>query len=174
MVYAHTLGTGGPDLELILIAGAIGVLGIVFFFQKAVKPVVSIVLIVVAIGAGTLAFAMGGGDQPETQQTRAEEAEGGASPEGASVTILSPADGDSVPANEPVEITYEIDPGGLPADLLGDMHVYVDGELQSMQTTEVLEIELEPGTYTVGVEAAQPNHASFDPMILDEIELTAE
>jgi hypothetical protein len=26
----------------------------------------------------------------------------------------------------------------------------------------------------VGVEAAQPNHASFDPMILDEIELTAE
>jgi hypothetical protein len=158
MVYAHTLGTGGPDLELILIAGAIGVLGIVFFFQKAVKPVVSIVLIVVAIGAGTLAFAMGGGDQPES----------------ASVTILSPADGDTVPANEPVEITYEIDPGGLSADQLGDMHVYVDGELQSMQTTEVLEVELEPGTYTVGVEAAQPNHASFDPMILDEIELTAE
>jgi hypothetical protein len=173
MVYAHTLGTGGPDLELILIAGAIGVFGIVFFFQKAVKPVVSIVLIVVAIGAGTLAFTMGG-DQPVTQQTRAEEAEGGASPEGASVTILSPVDGDSVPANEPVEITYEIDPGGLPADQLGDMHVYVDGELQSMQTTEVLEVELEPGTYTVGVEAAQPNHASFDPMILDEIELTAE
>jgi hypothetical protein len=158
MVYAHTLGTGGPDLELILIAGAMAVLGIVFFFQKAVKPVVSIVLIVIAIVAGTVAFTMGGD----------------ASPEGASVMILSPADGESVPANEPVEITYEIDPGGLTSEQLGDVHVYVDGELHSMQMTDVLEIELEPGTHTVGVEAAQPNHASFDPMILDEIELTAE
>jgi hypothetical protein len=52
--------------------------------------------------------------------------------------------------------------------------VYVDGELKSMQVADVLELELEPGTYTVGVEAAQPNHASFDPMILDEIELTVE
>ena len=174
MVYAHTLGTGGPDLELILIAGAIGVLGIVFFFQKAVKPVVSIALVVVAIGAGALAFTMGGSDKSETQQTRPDGAEGGVALEGASVTILSPADGDSVPANEPVEITYEIDPGGMPTDQLGDVHVYVDDELQSMQTTDVFEIELEPGTYTVGVEAAQPDHTSFDPRVLDEIELTAE
>jgi len=160
MVFAHTLGAGGPDLELVLIAGAIGVLGIVFFFQKAVKPAVSIVLIVVAIGAGAIAFARGGDQTTE--------------PEGASVSILSPEDGATVPANEPVEITYEVDPGDLPADQLGDMHVYVDGELQSMQTTDVLEVELKPGTYTVGVEAAKPNHSSFDPMILDEIELTAE
>ena len=173
MVYAHTLGTGGPDLELILIAGAMGVLGIVFFFQKAVKPVVGIALVVAAIGAGALAFAMGG-SEPEAQQTRADGAEGGTAPEGATVTILSPADGASVPANEPVEITYEIDPGGLPTDQLGDVHVYVDGVLLSMQTTDVFEIELEPGTSTVGVEAAQPDHTSFDPRVLDEIELTAE
>ncbi len=174
MLFAHTLGAGGPDLELILIAAAMAVLGIVFFFQKAVKPAVSIGLIVVAIGAGAFAFAMGGDDEPETQETREAAAEGGASPDGATVTILSPSDGDTVAANEPVEITYEIDPGGLPADQLGDMHVYVDEELDSMQTSGVLEVELEPGTYTVGVEAAQPNHASFDPMILDEIELTAD
>jgi hypothetical protein len=174
MLLAHTLGVGGPDLELIMIAGAMAVLGVVFFFQKAVKPVVSIGLIVVAIVAGSIAFAVGGDPEPETQQSRAAEAEGGVSPEGASVTITSPSDGDTVPANEKVEITYEVDPGNLPPDQLGDMHVYVDGELQSMQTTEVLEIELKPGTYMVGVEAAQPNHASFDPMVLDEIELTAE
>ncbi len=54
------------------------------------------------------------------------------------------------------------------------MHVYVNDKLQSMQVTKVLEVELKPGTYTVGVEAAQPNHASFDPMILDEIELKVE
>jgi len=174
MIYAHTLGVGGPDLELMMIAAAMAVLGIVFFFQKAVKPVVSIGLIVVAVGAGAIAFAVGGDQEPENQATREAEAEGGVSPDGASVTILSPADGDTVPANEPVEITYEVDPGNLPADQLGDMHVYVDGELQSMQTTDVLEVELEPGTYVLGVEAAQPNHVSFDPMILDEIELTAE
>jgi hypothetical protein len=161
MVFAHTLGSGGPDLELTLIAGALAVLGIVFFFQKAVKPAVSIGLLAVSIGAGAFAFAMGGDGEP-------------VSSEDASITILSPADGATVPANEPVEITYEIDPGGLPSDQLGDMHVYVDGELDSMQMTDVLEVELEPGTHTVGVEAAQPNHASFDPMILDEIELTAD
>jgi len=174
MVFAHTLGAGGPDLELILIAGAIGVLGIVFFFQKAVKPAVSIGLLVVAIAAGAFAFASGGDDQPETRETRAADAEGGASPDGASITILSPENGATVPANEPVKITYEVDPGELPPDQLGDMHVYVNDKLQSMQVTDVLEVELKPGTYTVGVEAARPNHASFDPMILDEIELTAE
>ena len=174
ILFAHTLGVGGPDLELIMIAAAMAVLGIVFFFQKAVKPAVSIGLIVVAIGAGAFAFAMGGDEEPETQEAREASAEGGVSPDGASVTILSPAEGDTVPANEPVEITYEVDPGGLEPDLLGDMHIYVDGELELMQSTEVLEVELRPGTYTVGVEAAQPNHASFDPMILDEIELTAE
>jgi len=174
MVLAHTLGTGGPDLELILIAGAMAVLGIVFFFQKAVKPAVSVGLIVVGIVAGGFAFASGGDDQPETREARAAEAEGGASPDGATITILSPEDGATVPANKPVEITYEVDPGGLPPDQLGDLHVYVDDKLQSMQVTDVLEVELKPGTFTVGVEAAQPNHASFDPMILDEIELTAE
>jgi hypothetical protein len=174
VLFAHTLGVGGPDLELILIAGAMAVLGIVFFFQKAVKPAVSVGLIVVGIVAGGFAFASGGDDQRETRETRAAEAEGGASPDGASITILSPEDGATVPANEPVEITYEVDPGDLPPDQLGDMHVYVNDKLQSMQVTDVLEVELKPGTYTVGVEAAQPNHASFDPMILDEIELTAE
>jgi len=174
VLFAHTLGVGGPDLELILIAGAMAVLGIVFFFQKAVKPAVSVGLIVVGIVAGGFAFASGGDDQPETRETRAAEAEGGASPDGASITILSPEDGATVPANEPVEITYEVDPGNLPADQLGDMHVYVNDKLQSMQVTKVLEVELKPGTYTVGVEAAQPNHASFDPMILDEIELKVE
>ncbi len=174
MLFAHTLGAGGPDLELILIAGAMAVLGIVFFFQKAVKPAVSVGLIIVGIVAGAFAFASGGDDQPETRESRAADAEGGASPDGATITILSPEDGATVPANEPVEITYEVDPGGLPPDQLGDMHVYVNDKLQSMQVTDVLEVELKPGTYTVGVEAAQPNHASFDPMILDEIELKAE
>ena len=174
MLFAHTLGVGGPDLELILIAGAMAVLGIVFFFQRAVKPAVSVGLIVVGIVAGGFAFASGGDDQPETREARAAEAEGGASPDGASVTILSPEDGATVPANKPVEITYEVDPGNLPPDQLGDMHVYVNDKLQSMQVAKVLEVELKPGTYTVGVEAAQPNHASFDPMILDEIELKVE
>lgn len=175
MLLAHTLGAGGPDLELTLIAGALVVLGIVFFFQKAVKPAVSVGLIVVGIVAGGFAFASGGDDpEPETRETRAAEAEGGASPDGASITILSPEDGATVPANKPVEITYEVDPGDLPPDQLGDLHVYVNDKLQSMQATDVLEVVLKPGTFTVGVEAAKPNHESFDPMILDEIELTAE
>lgn len=167
VLLAHTLGVGGPDLELIVIAVAMAVLGIVFFFQKAVKPAVSFALIVVALGAGVLAFTMGGED---TQPTASSEE----TPGGASIEITSPSDGETLPANEEIEITYEIDPGELPPDELGDMHIYVDGELVSMQMTEVLTVVLDAGERSLAVEAAQPNHVSFEPPIIHEIDVTAE
>ena len=59
MILAHTLGAGGPDLEMIVLAGALAILGIVFFFQSAVKPVISVVLLIAAVGLGAGAFALG-------------------------------------------------------------------------------------------------------------------
>lgn len=167
MVLAHTLGVGGPDLELILLGGVLAVIGIVFFFQKALKPALSALLIVLGVAAGGFAFAVGG-DQSSAQP------EGGADPGGATVEIMSPADGDAIPAGQVVEIEYEVDPGELPPDQLGDMHVYIDGKLDSMQVQDVLTVEIPSGTHTLGVEAAQPNHSSFDPPIIDEIEVTGE
>lgn len=171
MVLAHTLGTGGPDLELIILAVVMTILGIVFFFQKAVKPAVSVLLVVLGVAAGAFAF-VAGGDQESTAQPVADGS--GVSSGGATVEIMSPSEGDVVPANEEIAIEYRVDPGELPPEELGDMHVYIDGELDSMQVKDVLTVEVPGGTHTVAVEAAQPNHSSFDPPIIDEIQVTAE
>jgi len=171
VVLAHSLGTGGPDIELMLLAAVMGILGIVFFFQKAVKPAVSVLLVVLGVGAGVFAFVVGG-DQQSSPQPVADGS--GASPGGATVEIMSPSDGDVVRANQEIEIEYRVDPGELAPERLGDMHVYIDGELDSMQVKDVLTVELPGGTHTLAVEAAQPNHASFDPPIIDEIEVMAE
>lgn len=169
MVLAHTLGTGGPDIELLLLAVVMAILGIVFFFQKAMKPVVSVLLVVLGLGAAVFAFVLGG------QSTSQPGANGsGLSPRGATVEITSPSEGEVVPANQEIEIEYRIDPGGLAPEGVADMHVYIDDELDSMQVKDVLTVEVPSGTHTVAVEAAQPNHASYDPPVIDEIEVTAE
>jgi len=152
-----------------LLAAVMGILGIVFFFQKAVKPAVSVLLVVLGVGAGVFAFIRSG------QNTAQPVADGSrVSPGGATVEIMSPSDDDVVDANREIEIEYRVDPGELPPEELGDMHVYIDGELDSMQVKNVLTVEVPDGTHTLAVEAAQPNHASFDPPIIDEIEVTAQ
>lgn len=170
MVLAHSLGTGGPDLELIILAAVMVALGIVFFFQKAVKPAVSALLVVLGVGAGVFAFVLGGSSN--TAQPVADGS--GVSPGGATVEITSPSEGDVVPANQEIEIEYRVDPGELSPEDLGDMHVYIDRELDSMQVKDVLTVEVPRGTHTLAVEAAQPNHSSYDPPVIDEIEVTAE
>ncbi|MGI8775541.1 MAG: hypothetical protein ACR2KQ_11145 [Actinomycetota bacterium] len=62
MLLAHTSGAAGPNIEVLLLGGAMFVLGVIFFFQKTVKPVVSVVLIAMAIAAFVGAFALRGGD----------------------------------------------------------------------------------------------------------------
>lgn len=61
MLLAHTFGSSGPDVELLLLAGAMVVLAVIFFFQKTVKPMVPVVLLLMAFGVAAGAFALGGG-----------------------------------------------------------------------------------------------------------------
>lgn len=161
MISAHTLGSGGPDLELFTLAAGLAVLGVITLFQRSVKPAVGVLLLAGAVGSGAAAFALGG-------QQRAA----GAPPEGAEVRIISPRHGATVPANRPIEIRYELDKGSDPS-LAGDMHVYVDGELQSMQMGEVLTVRVPPGRHTIGVELAANDHTSFNPPVIDEVEVVA-
>lgn len=60
MLLVHTFGATGPDVEILLLAAAMFVLGVIFFFQKTVKPMVSVVLVVMALAATAGAFALGG------------------------------------------------------------------------------------------------------------------
>jgi hypothetical protein len=173
MNYAHTLGAGGPDLELFLFAAALLVLGAILFVQKAAKPVVSVVLLIAAFAVGTGAFALGGSSSTSTTATVA-------APDGVAVEITNPRDGSSVRAGRPVSIEGQISGGELTSATRSDdptqghLHVFVDDELISMPSTPTQEVELKPGEHTIAVEFTTADHRSFEPRIVDTIEVTAE
>jgi hypothetical protein len=174
MVLAHTLGAGGPEIELLLLAVALLFLGVTFFVQKTTKPAVPVVLLVGALAVGAGSFAVGGSDEHTgTEGTTA-------APEGLGVTITSPADGDTVPAGEPVVVEVEVTGGELTSDTesedptQGHLHIFVDGSVISMPSTTTNEVELEPGDRTIAVEFTTADHRSFEPPIQDEIDVTAQ
>lgn len=167
MQLTHTIGSGGPEIELLVMAGAVLVLGVVFFFQKTVKPMVPLILVLAA-------FALAGGafmfkSDPTTESATIE----------ATVTIASPEAGDVVPANEPVALEVDLEGGELTAEneaadpSKGHLHVYVDGQLVSMPSTATPEVELEPGDHEITVEFTQADHRSYEPRILDRVQVTA-
>lgn len=168
MILAHTLGSGGPEIEMLLIAAALLVLGIVFFVQRSAKTSISVVLIVAAFAIGVGSFALGGDD----------DASVGASD--ATVSITAPADGATVPAGEPFQLEVGVEGAELTGDTQTDdpraahLHVFVDGDLLAMPGEPIFDVELEPGEHTVTVELTTAGHASFDPRVLDEIVVTAE
>lgn len=168
MELAHTLGTNGPEVELLILAGAMLVLGIVFFFQRSVKPMVPLILV---LGA----FVLAGGafifKSDDTTQAASIDA---------TITIVSPEAGAEVPANEPFPLRVELGNASLttanqsadPSE--GHLHVYVDDELIAMPTDATPEVELEPGSHVITVEFTQADHRSFEPRILDKVEVTAQ
>lgn len=168
MVSAHTAGAGGPEIELLILAGAMLVLGVVLFFQKSVKPIVSLVLVLGAFAVGGGAFAFTSDDSTQTATIEA------------TISIVDPVEGATVPANEPVPVEIDLQGGTLTAESRSDdateghLHVYVDGELISMPVSDAPEVELEPGSHEITVEFTQADHRSYEPRILDTVEVTAE
>lgn len=172
MLLAHTFGNSGPDVELLLFAAAMFALAVVFFFQKTVKPMVPVVLLLMAFGMGAGAFALGGADS--------EDPAGAPVSSPATISIVSPADGGEVPAGEMVAVEVAVDGGEVTMDATtedptkGHLHVFLDGQLVSMPMGDDVQIEFpEPGTYELTVEFTRTDHASFDPPVDDTIEITA-
>jgi hypothetical protein len=155
---------------MMLLAVALLVLGVVFFVQKTAKPSVSVIMLLASLALGAGAFAFG---------DSGSNASGGATSD-ATVTITSPADGDNVPAGEelPVEVSLrgaELTTATASNDpTQGHLHVFVDGEVISMPTTTASEVVLEPGEHSIAVEFTRADHRSFDPPVIDEIEVTAQ
>ena len=169
--FAHTIGANGPDVELLLVGGALLVLGIIFFLQKNTKPAVPVVLAIAALGFGAGAFAAGGSGSDESSAR---------SSEGISLSIEEPADGSTVPADENVRVTVDLEGaeiaphhGEAPPDS-GHLHVFVDGALQDMPMTLTPAVELEPGEHEVAIEFVDFDHQPLDPPVVEEVEVTAE
>lgn len=170
MSLAHVFSSsGGPDVELLIAAFGAGVLGIVFFMQKAVKPQVSVVLLLVAVALGITAFSMGG--SPSSVSPPAPDV---------TLTFVTPTNEATVPANEDIEVTVDIEGGTLVSDPnstvagAGHLHIYVDGVNVSMPSTETSEIELDRGVHVITAEFVSPDHHQFSPRIFEEIEVTAD
>jgi hypothetical protein len=173
LIFAHTFGTGGPEIEMLLLAIALLALGIVFFVQKSTKPAVPVVLVLGALAAGAGAFALGANSNQNAPAGTV------GAPSGISVSIASPRDGDTVAAGA-VQLEVEVDGGSLTSETqsedptMGHLHIYVDNTLISMPSTETTDVELDSGEHTIAVEFTTADHRSFDPRITDEISVTAE
>ncbi|MDQ4142792.1 MAG: DUF4399 domain-containing protein [Actinomycetota bacterium] len=161
MVFAHAVGSSGPHVEFLVMAGALLVLGVLFYVQKAVKPVVSVVLVVLAIALGSGAFFL---EEESVAQGR-------------SVAITEPKPGDTVEADEPTTLLVAVNGGALAGESneanAGHLHVYVDGAVVDMPSRSRMEVVLPRGRHTLAVEYVDAEHRPFDPVVKDEIEVEA-
>lgn len=92
------------------------------------------------------------------------------------IQIVSPADGDTVPAGEPIPVEAQVAGGHIQGTggqgRPGHLHLYVDRQLVSMTDETAPTVTLEPGRHLVMVEFADENHASLG--VTDQVEVTAE
>jgi hypothetical protein len=151
---AHTIGGGGgPEIELLLLAGAALATAIILFVQKGAPPAAPFVLLVVAVGFGAGSFMIN--RAPSAGPTK--------------VTIVDPRPGDEVKAGKAVKLEVAVNnqPDG------SHVHVFVDGGLEQMPQGLSARVVLKPGPHEVMVELTSADHTSFSPKITDTIELIA-
>ncbi len=162
MLVAHVAQGSGPHTEYLILAAGFLLLGVVLFAQRSVSPVISIALILVALAVGTGAFVL----------NRAPAAAG------RSIVITEPRPGDTVPAGEPVPVDVTVSDSSETNDgggAKGHIHVFVDGDLVAMPAKmDAASVELDKGEHTLAVEyVSSPDHRSFTPKVIDQIEITA-
>ena len=163
MILAHGAESAGPHTEYLILAGGFLLLGVVLFAQKSVKPVFSIGLILLAVALGTGAFVLN--RDPAAA--------------GRMVVITEPKPGETVEAKEPipieVNITDTLSEVDEATEQKGHIHVFVDGNLVAMPVQlDAASVELEKGKHTLAVEyVSSPDHRSFNPKVMDEIEISA-
>lgn len=165
MVLAHAGGgAGGVHVEFLVISVALVVFAVVLYFRENVKTSSSVILVVVGLGLGAGAFVF---------------SSGGTDVSNVSMSIVSPDDGATVPAGEPIDVEVELqgattEPTSATGDeITGHIHVFVDGQLLQMPTSTSTEIELEPGEHALAVEFVGDDHVSFEPRIVEAVEVTA-
>ena len=161
MLLAHAVhDAGGPEIEYLIIAGALLVVGVLLYVQKSAPPAVSLVLVLAAVAMGSGAFFLG---QPPPA-------------EGRSIVITSPAPGDVVSADEPVPIEFALHGGKLASTATskdgGHLHVLVDGFVQDMPFGDP-QVELDRGSHTLTLEFVDAEHMPYSPPVKDEIEVSA-
>jgi hypothetical protein len=73
------------------------------------------------------------------------------------VRIVSPADGDVVPAGEPFRLRMRI----TPRDFAGHVHLFVDGKLRKMVFEDSTRLRLKSGRHAIKVEMVDDDHRAL-------------
>ncbi len=152
---------GAASVPLLLSAGIALLLGVALWFGIPRTKWPAIVAVVVGIG-------LLGGAYVAPDRTASD----------ASITIVEPRDGATVPSGEPVTLRVAVR-GARIATSFQDtegahLHLFVDGKLQQMPYSQQAELRLEPGSHRIQVELVDNRHVSFDPEIKTSVEVTAE
>ena len=167
MLLTHTITPGGPETEWLILAGAMLILGVVFFAMKNVKPIVPVILVLGALMIGTGAFLA-----PNLFQSDS------ASGTGVELSLISPQSGETVDAGEPFQLQVELQGGAMAGqesdgEVPGHLHVFVDGKTVDMPTSLTPEVKLPPGKHELAVEFVDSSHLSFSPPIRAQVQLKA-
>lgn len=92
------------------------------------------------------------------------------------IEIVSPSNGSTVPAGEPIPVEVRITGGHIQgtegSGRPGHLHLYVDRELVEMTSELAPTVTLEPGRHLVMVEFAGERHEALG--VTDQVEVTAE
>jgi hypothetical protein len=98
-------------------------------------------------------------------------------PEDVGLSIVSPSDGKTVPAQKQVNVQVALENADIatsPDDSGGHLHLFVDGELVQMPYATTMQVRLPPGSHEITVEYVDEKHVSYDPPFRTSVEVRAE
>lgn len=158
--HAHAVGPGsGVELELLLVAGVLLVGGFKLRSTPGRFAAGNILITIGALGvAGALVIPNLGSSPPKSTSAR--------------ITILSPADGDTVRAGM-VNVEVDIKNGSVATSASdtegGHIHIFVDDQMVSMPYTTDTTVQLDPGEHAITAEYVDTAHMSFEPRVTDMV-----
>jgi hypothetical protein len=163
---AHAVGPGGGvEIEMLLVAGAVLLLGLQLRASKTAETWVPWTLIGVAVALGALSFAL-------PQLNEADR------PSNVSLAIVSPNPGETVRAGKPIEVEVGLTGAPIARSATdsgkGHLHIFIDGQLQQMPYSTSTTVTFDPGTHELLVEFVDPEHVPYDPPIQTSIEVKAK
>ncbi|MEA2509152.1 MAG: hypothetical protein QOG21_1234 [Actinomycetota bacterium] len=155
-----------PGPGLLGVAALLAILGAYLFVRRRGAPILRVALLVLSLTVLT-GYLSAGSPKPPPRVT---------------LRVLSPADGEVVPAGKSIPVLLQLKGAVLippttqsfstpPPSNAGHIHILVDGRL--VQSTGQAQVTLSPGRHSVAAEFVDPYHRSFSPRIIDSVTVVA-
>jgi hypothetical protein len=157
-----------PGPGLLAIAGLLTVIAVYLFVRRKGAPILRVVLLILAVTVLS-GYLSAGSPKPPPRVT---------------IRVLSPTNGEVVPAGRPIPVLLELKGAVLvstsvqsfptpPPPNAGHIHILVDGRLRPLKPTGPARVTLSAGRHSVAAEFVDPYHRSFSPRIIDSVTVKA-